>query len=159
VAMGRVPHQARRIVVTATDREAVEGAIDACELSALAGRAIESLSGGEQQRVHVARALAQQTPVLLLDEAAAHLDLRHTTQLFELVRREITARRLTCVAALHDLATAGRFADMALLLGEGRLIAAGTVDDVMTRAKLEEAFATALRCGKTPEGDRYFVPV
>ncbi len=158
VAMGRAPHQRGRLVSGTADREAVARALEACELGGLRDRALESLSGGEQQRVHVARALAQEAPILLLDEAAAHLDIRHATRLFELVRRELAARAVTCIAAVHDLATAGRFADRAIVLREGTVLAAGARAAAMTEATLSAAFATSIKPGETADGHRFFVP-
>ena len=85
----------------------------------------------EQKRVHVARALAQETPALLLDEAGAHLDVRHAQALHRLVRAQVRERSLTCVAVMHDLAAAAQYADRVVLLRAGRVVADGSVAEVM----------------------------
>src|SRR6185295_9640265 len=89
VMMGRAPHQGAWMTARPSDHEAVARALDACDLSDLADRPIAELSGGEQKRAAIARALAQEAPILLLDEAGAHLDVRHVIAVHALVRREL----------------------------------------------------------------------
>jgi iron complex transport system ATP-binding protein len=159
VAMGRAPHQGAWMVADAYDREAVDRALEACALGALASRPVAELSGGEQKRVAIARALAQESPILLLDEAVAHLDVRHAIELHELVRRELSRRELACVAVLHDLNAAARYADRVALLKGGRIVAEGTVPEVMTYRKLRDVFETDLYVGVNEIDDtRYFLP-
>ncbi|MFT3773326.1 MAG: ABC transporter ATP-binding protein [Minicystis sp.] len=159
VMMGRAPHQGAWMRATEADHDAVERAIEACELGDLAGRPVAALSGGEQKRVAIARALAQEAPVLLLDEAGAHLDVRHTIMVHELVRRELTRRDLACVAVLHDLNAAARYADRVALLQAGRVVAEGTVPQVMTYRRLTEVFETELYVGVNElDQTRYFLP-
>jgi iron complex transport system ATP-binding protein len=159
VAMGRAPHQGAWMRPSPGDREAVERAIEACALGALVGRRVAELSGGEQKRVAVARALAQEAPVLVLDEAGAHLDVRHAIDLYELIRRELEQRDLACVAVLHDLNAAARYADRVALLKAGRVVAVGTVPEVMTYRRLTEVFETELYVGVNELDDaRYFLP-
>jgi iron complex transport system ATP-binding protein len=159
VAMGRAPHQGAWMRASARDVEAVDRALDACELGELAHRPVAELSGGEQKRVAIARALAQEAPLLVLDEAAAHLDVRHSILVHELVRRELERRDLACVAVLHDLNAAARWADRVALLKGGRLVAEGTVPEVMTYRKLTEVFETELYVGVNElDGARYFLP-
>jgi iron complex transport system ATP-binding protein len=159
VAMGRAPHQGAWMAASERDRAAVDRALDACELGSLARRPVASLSGGEQKRVAVARALAQETPVLLLDEAGAHLDVRHSIAVHELVRRELETRSLACVAVLHDLNAAARYADRVALLKGGRIVAEGTVEEVMTYRRLTDVFETELYVGVNEIDDtRYFLP-
>ncbi|MBI4701734.1 MAG: ABC transporter ATP-binding protein [Deltaproteobacteria bacterium] len=158
VAMGRAPYQGTMLRPSSEDEQAVERALRICELADLAVRPVAELSGGEQKRVHIARALAQQAPVLLLDEAAAHLDIRHSVALYRLVREEVSARSLACLAATHDLNTAARYADRVVLLKAGRIVADGTVEQVMTGARLGEVFETAIHVGcDAASGGAYFV--
>lgn len=157
VLMGRAPHQGSLLRTRAQDVEIVQAALVSCELDSFADRALETLSGGEQQRVHVARALAQLGQTLLLDEATAHLDVRHAMALHRVVRRQVDARGLCCVAVMHDLAAAARLADRVLLLKEGRVVAFGSVEEVMTQERLSEAFAVAIECGRTDSGQAFFV--
>ncbi|MBM4356603.1 MAG: ABC transporter ATP-binding protein [Deltaproteobacteria bacterium] len=156
VSMGRAPHQDRWQSLRPDDRRVVAEALAACELEALAERPFEALSGGEQQRVQLARALAQTTPVLLLDEAAAHLDVRHAVALHRRVRDLVRERGLACLAAMHDLNAAARFGDRVLLLREGRVVALGTPDEVMTAELLERTFGVAIEVGRRPDGRPMF---
>jgi iron complex transport system ATP-binding protein len=159
VAMGRAPHQGAWMQATARDREAIDRAMEACALQDLAARPVAELSGGEQKRAAIARALAQEAPILVLDEAVAHLDVRHAIDLHELVRRELALRELTCVAVLHDLNAAARYADHVALLKGGRIVAEGTVPEVMTYRKLRDVFETDLYVGVNEIDDtRYFLP-
>ena len=159
VAMGRAPHQGTWMRVSEADRDAVERALQACELGALEGRPVAELSGGEQKRVAIARALAQEAPVLLLDEAGAHLDVRHSIAVHELIRRELERRALACLAVLHDLNAAARYADRVVLLKGGRIVAEGTVPEVMTYRRLTDVFETELYVGVNElDGTRYFLP-
>jgi len=160
VMMGRAPHQGAWMRATSADREAVEHAIDACALAPLASRPVAELSGGEQKRVAIARALAQEAPLLLLDEAGAHLDVRHTIAVHEVVRREIARRGIACIAVLHDLNIAARYADRVALLKAGRIVAEGTIEEVMTYRKLKDVFETDLYVGVNEIDDaRYFIPM
>lgn len=160
VQMGRAPHQGAWMRATARDDEAVQRALAACELEGLADRPVAELSGGEQRRAAIARALAQEAEVLVLDEPGAHLDVRHSIDLYEVVRREVAERRLACVAVLHDLNAAAQYADRVALLKGGRLLACGTVEEVMTYRRLKDAFEAELYVGVNElDGTRYFLPV
>jgi len=157
VMMGRSPHQGTLSWPSAADRSAVADALDRAGIADLAARRVDELSGGEQKLVAVARALAQRPEVLLLDEASAHLDPRHAADVCELVLAEVKERGMACVATMHDLNLAASYADRVLLLKDGRIAGLGSVHEVMTAEKLEEAFAAALRVG-TDEGGKYFAP-
>jgi iron complex transport system ATP-binding protein len=160
VMMGRAPYQGAWMRASERDEQAVERSLAACELEALAGRLVTALSGGEQQRVTIARALAQEAPILLLDEATAHLDVRHSIAVNELVRREVQERELACVMVLHDLNAAAQYADRIALLKDGRLVAHGTIEEVMTYRRLKEVFETELYVGVNElDNARYFLPV
>jgi iron complex transport system ATP-binding protein len=160
VMMGRAPHQGAWMRASARDEEAVARALAACELLDLKERPVVELSGGEQKRVAIARALAQEAQVLILDEPGAHLDVRHSITVHEVVRREVAERRLACVAILHDLNAAARYADRVVLLKAGRLIAQGTVEEVMTYRRLRDVFEAELYVGVNElDGTRYFLPV
>ena len=159
VAMGRAPHQGAWMRSSDRDHAVVARAIEACELVDLAHRPVSALSGGEQKRVAIARALAQEAPILLLDEAGAHLDVRHVIKVHELVRRELARRDLACIAVLHDLNVAARYADRVALLKSGRIVGEGTVEEVMTYRRLTDVFETELYVGVNELDDtRYFLP-
>jgi iron complex transport system ATP-binding protein len=160
VAMGRAPHQSGWMRERPEDRAAVDDAIARCDLGAVAARFVETLSGGEQRRVAVARALAARPRVLLLDEPGAFLDVRHRLEqsdlLVDLARRE----KLACVVSMHDLDAAARVADHVVLLREGRVVAAGPPADVMTSALLRATFDADVDVGvHAASGRRYFVPL
>ena len=139
VEMGRTPHLGRFDRMGEVDRRAVETAMERASVSRFADRAFTSLSGGERQRVLLARALAQETPVLLLDEPTANLDINHAVRTLELVR-SLVADGKTAVAAIHDLNLAARYCDELVLLAGGGVRAAGRPSAVLTSDTLRDAF-------------------
>ena len=160
VAMGRAPHQDGWMRERPEDRAAVDDAVARCDLRALAERAVETLSGGEQRRVAVARALASRPRVLLLDEPAAFLDVRHRLELHDLLVSVAAHDGLACVVSMHDLDAAARVADHVLLLRGGRAVAAGPPGEVMTAELLRRAFDAEVEVGvHAATGLRYFVPI
>ena len=120
------------------------------DLEALRTRSLDSLSGGERRRALLARALAQDAEVLLLDEPGAHLDLRHQVELFDLLARLARERRVAVVLSLHDLNFASLFADRAVLLSEGRILAQGPCQEVLTPDLLKRDAVSACRIPTSP---------
>jgi iron complex transport system ATP-binding protein len=160
VAMGRAPHQGAMLLSTPRDRELVEAALDRTELTALARRPVDTLSGGEQRRVAIARTLVQEAQVLLLDEPTAFLDIRHARDVYALLRAEITRIKIACLLVVHDPNAAAQYADHVVLLREGRILAQGTVDEVMTYRLLRDLYDADLYVGVNEvDGSRYFVPM
>jgi iron complex transport system ATP-binding protein len=153
VAMGRTPHKGLLERDGPQDREIVEAALVDVGLEHLGGRIFSSLSGGEKQKVLVARALAQRSPVLVLDEPTNHLDVHAQLDLMELVRR----LQVTVIAALHDLNLAARYCDRLLLMKSGRLVAAGTVEQVLTPDHLAAVFKVEAHCGIHPTTGDFIV--
>lgn len=141
VAMGRTPYVSRLGRAERADRDAVDRALERTAVRDLANRSISEVSGGERQRVLLARALAQETPVLLLDEPTASLDINHQIRTLELVR-ELAAEGKTVVAAIHDLNLAAHYCDELVLLGDGRRVAGGPPAEVLTEEHLESVFGT-----------------
>ncbi|GAB5534324.1 MAG: ABC transporter ATP-binding protein [Rubricoccaceae bacterium] len=139
VALGRAPHLGWMDTLADADRQRVDAALDALDLHELVDRPVPSLSGGEQQRVFLAQALAQDAPLLLLDEPTAHLDIRHQLDLMRRVQRLADQGR-TVIAAIHDLELAARFADRILMLADGHMVADGTPEEVLTPARLRNVF-------------------
>ena len=157
VALGRAPHAGWAARLGPADLAAVDAALAAADLTGLAERSVRRLSGGEQQRVGLAQALAQDTPALLLDEPTAHLDVRHQIDLLARARALADSGR-TVVAALHDLDRAAAFAGRMLVLHAGRLVADGPPADVLTAALLADVFGVRARPEAAPDGlrIRYF---
>jgi cobalamin transport system ATP-binding protein len=143
-----IPHLGRE---SGRDRDVAGEVLERLDLAGLARRPVGHLSGGERQRVVLARALAQQTPVLLLDEPTTALDLGHQQQVMELVDRLRLADGLTVVTTLHDLSLAGQYADTLLLLSAGRVAAAGTAGEVLTEQTVATHFDARVRV--TPGSD------
>lgn len=121
------------------DRAAVDAAIDACDLTALKQRSCATLSGGELARVHCARALAAQTPLLIADEPVAALDPRHQFRIMD-VLRDYVANGGGALVVLHDLNLAARYADRLLWLQQGQLIADGSPQETMTADRLAAVY-------------------
>jgi iron complex transport system ATP-binding protein len=160
ITMGRAPHQDGWMRANARDRRIVDEAIVRCDLADLAERTVAELSGGEQKRVAIARALAQKPRVLLLDEPAAFLDVKHQIALFDLLADEVEDNGVACVVVMHDLNMAAQYATRVVLAKGGRLVAVGTIDEVMTYARLRETFDCDLYVGKNElNGARFFLPM
>jgi len=150
VLMGRAPHLGPFHLESAHDLEIACGALDRFGLLALAARRIQELSGGERKQVFLARALAQEPAIALLDEPTAFLDLRHIAAIFTRLRELSLNRRMAVVATLHDLNIAALWADRVMLLKEGRMVAAGTPEQVLTAENLRAVYETEVYVGRNP---------
>lgn len=157
VRLGRAPHLALWGREGRRDRAIAWEAMLRTEVDALAGRRVGELSGGERQRVTLARALTQEPRVLLLDEATAHLDLRHQVSILELVRSLARQHDLAVVATLHDLNQAALFADRIALLESGRLRACGPPARVLVPEILEPAYGVRVRVIADPTRPTPFI--
>ena len=149
VAMGRYPYLGRFQVAGAADLGAMDEAMALTGVDVLADRTIDTLSGGERQRVLIARAIAQQTPVVLLDEVTANLDLSHQLEVLELAAHMAAEGRLV-VAAIHDLTMASRYCERLLLLAGGRLQVDGPARAVLTPAHLRRFFGVDASIDEAP---------
>jgi len=145
VLLGRTPHHSLLGGPGRSDVSAAEEAMRRLELDAFAERVVTTLSGGERQRVVLARALAQASPILLLDEPTSSLDIGHQQQVLELVDALRRDRGLTVISTMHDLTLAGQYADRLVLLDRGRVVAAGTPDDVLTERHLADYYGANVR--------------
>jgi iron complex transport system ATP-binding protein len=150
VLLGRTPHLGLLAFERRADVAAAEAALARLGLSALTDRSVLELSGGERQLVHVARALAQDAEVLLLDEPTAHLDLAHRALVLACLREEARAGRAVLVVS-HDLAAAG-YANRVAFLVDGRTEAVGAPADVIRPEHLAAAFGVEARVIETPAG-------
>jgi len=139
VDMGRTPHRGRFERASREDRDAVEQAMERTDVARFADDSIQAVSGGERQRVVLARALAQEAPVLVLDEPTASLDVNHQIRTLDLVS-DLVADGRTAVAAIHDLSLAARYCDRLVLLADGGVVAAGPPARVLERTTVADAF-------------------
>jgi iron complex transport system ATP-binding protein len=139
VALGRYPRQRYYKHDPAADEALIRESLARCDVAHLRDQAYNTLSGGEQARVTLARVLAQETPILLLDEPTAALDLRHQQQLMQIVR-ELAAEGRAVLMILHDLNLAAAYADRILIMRGGAVFAEGAPAEVLTEGILEAAF-------------------
>jgi iron complex transport system ATP-binding protein len=151
VLLGRYPHLGPMSAEGPADHAAVAAALRRCDMEPLAERRVDTLSGGEWQRVRVARALAQEPRILVLDEPTAALDVRHEMELFELIR-VLVNDGLAGLVITHQLNLAARFADRVVLLAGGRVAAEGRPDDVFRPDVLAGVFEWPLAVTRLPEG-------
>lgn len=151
VFMGRTPHKRLLQADSNGDWEIVATALERVDMLDKARRVFATLSGGEKQRVLVARALAQQSKVLVLDEPTNHLDVKAQLELLELVR----ALGVTVICALHELNLASVYCDRLYAMKEGSVVAAGRVADVLTPELIERVFGVSAHCGIHPETGRF----
>jgi iron complex transport system ATP-binding protein len=159
VLLGRTPYIPYLGSESRRDLDIVASVLDQLDLAGLAGRRLDALSGGERQRAVLARALAQQAPVLLLDEPTTGLDVGHQQQVLELVDTLRDDLELTVVSAMHDLTLAGQFADELVLLDGGRVAAAGPAAAVLTEPVIARHYAASVRVLEDPAGGIVVVPV
>lgn len=136
VLMGRSPHKKALERDNAEDYTIVAEALEKVGMADFAARSFSTLSGGEQQRVILARALAQQTPCLILDEPTNHLDITHQLQLLKIVKQ----LDVTVISAIHDLNIAAMFCDRLYVLKNGEIVAEGTPREVLTRELIREIY-------------------
>ncbi|HEY0528437.1 MAG TPA: ABC transporter ATP-binding protein [Gemmatimonadaceae bacterium] len=139
VSLGRYPHLGLWKTRTSTDEEAVGTALDQAGIAEFAARDTNSLSGGEWQRVRIARALAQQAPALVLDEPTTFLDLGHEMAIFELLY-SLARSGLAVLLVSHQLNLVARFADSILVLNNGRVVLSGSPQEVMRADRLEAIY-------------------
>lgn len=150
VSRGRAPHQSWWRQWSAADRDAVNDALAATDLVSLADRPLDELSGGQRQRAWLAMAVAQGTPILLLDEPTTFLDLAHQIDVLDLIVDLNRREHRTVVMVLHDLNQACRYADHVIAMKSGRIVARGTPFEVITSALVEEVFDVRCRVDLDP---------
>jgi iron complex transport system ATP-binding protein len=159
VLMGRYPHGPGRFFENDEDRALARAAMAATSVLDLAGLPLEQLSGGERQRAMLARALAQQPRLLVLDEPTSHLDLRYQLQTAELLRRVNAEQGTTVLLVSHDLDLAAEVCDRLLLLDGGRVACVGTPATVLEQSVLEPVFRCPVAVDRNPASGRPLVRV
>jgi iron complex transport system ATP-binding protein len=158
VLLGRNPYISYFGGESAHDRAMVHNVLRRLDLEQFADRELGSLSGGEQQRLVIARALAQEAPILLLDEPTSALDIGHQQQALELVDRLRRENGLTVISAMHDLTLAGLYADRLALLHEGHLVVSGTAAQVLRAETLAEFYGVSVTVHHEADGTVVVVP-
>ena len=159
VLLGRTPYVSYLGGPGRSDREAATRAAERLGVWRFAGRRLASLSGGERKRVVLARALAQDPRVLLLDEPTSSLDIGHQQQVLDLVDELRRTGGLTVLSTLHDLTTAGQYADALVLLHQGRIEAAGPAASVLTEDRIARVYAAHVAVRTDPAGRPVVTPV
>jgi iron complex transport system ATP-binding protein len=140
VLMGRSPYMKRFGSESQEDMEIAERAMRTTNTWHLKEKSINEISGGERQRVIVARALAQETDIMLLDEPVSQLDIHHQIEMMELICSLIRARALTAISVMHDLNLAAQYSDYLILISEGRIVCQGTPRQVITKENIESVY-------------------
>lgn len=143
--LGRTPHVKFFGSESAKDLDLVWATLERLGISHLAGRVLDSCSGGERQRVFLARALVQDAPVLLLDEPTSSLDIGHQQEVLDLIDSLRRERSLTVVSTMHDLTLAGLYADELVLLSDKQVVERGVADEVLTEEILRKHFGARVR--------------
>ena len=157
VLMGRAPHLSRLGIEGPRDYAIARECMELTHTEAFADRPITSLSGGERQRCMIARALAQQPDVLLLDEPTAHLDINHQIEILDLARRLTAERGLATLVVLHDLNLASQYCDSLVLLARGEVLADGSPQEVVTENRIRAAYGTDVQVRLHPTTGRPYV--
>ncbi|HEX9755147.1 MAG TPA: ABC transporter ATP-binding protein [Gemmatimonadales bacterium] len=158
VLMGRYPRLGALSPVTAVDRSVVRTALERCDVLEFQRRQADSLSGGEWQRVRIARALAQEPRALVLDEPTSALDIKHEMEVLELVRT-LVGEGMACLLVTHRLNVAARYADRIILLESGRLVAGGPPRDVLTAETLSQVFHWPIALTTWRDGTPQLIPL
>ena len=158
VLLGRNPYINYFSSETSHDRDVIDRVLNRLDLAQFSTRKLGTLSGGEVQRLVIARALAQEAPVLLLDEPTSALDIGHQQQALELVDGLRREQGLTIISAMHDLTLAGLYADRLVLMHEGHRVAEGTAKQVLKSETLAEFYGVSARVHHEPDGTVVVIP-
>jgi iron complex transport system ATP-binding protein len=150
VLMGRAPHVRGLAFESSHDHDIATAMMEKTDIAHLAAKPITSLSGGERQRAFIARALAQQSPIILLDEPNAHLDIAHQLEIFGVMKSMNREHGVTVVAVSHDLNLAASFGDRIAMLLCGGLVAIGPPEDVLTTERIREVFQAEVLVDRHP---------
>jgi iron complex transport system ATP-binding protein len=152
VRMGRYPHRGWLSPFNGRDASAMDKALTLLDLQSMRHRLLNTLSGGEQQRVLIARALVQEPTTLLLDEPIANLDINHQHQVLALTQSLVKEYHLAALLAIHDLGLAARYCDRLVLLNQGRVWATGSAADVLQSDNLRTVFGIESQLYRDPSG-------
>jgi iron complex transport system ATP-binding protein len=158
VSMARTPYLGTFAFESKADQRAITDALEMTDTARFADRPLNHLSGGERQRVFIARALAQQTPILLLDEPTSFLDMKHQVGIYDLLKKMQQEYGKTIVAVTHDINLTIQYADEALLLGTDSNYIMGKTKDVFSRQQIEKVFGVRTFAGRVGQ-ESFFLPL
>lgn len=157
VLMGRIPYLKRMQAESKNDFSIAENSLLLTDTRHLKEKQINELSAGERQRVIIAKALAQEPELLLLDEPTSHLDIGHQVQILDLLKKLNRAHNLTIVMVLHDLNLASEYCGRIILLDDGKIFKEGTAADVLTYQNIETVYKTVVVVNKSPINSKPYV--
>lgn len=160
VAMGRTPYRKRFGDLSKEEEDMIEDAMQITNTYSFREKRFNQLSGGEAQRVLVARAIAQDTPWMILDEPISHLDIKHQVELMETLKRLNVEKKKTIIAILHDLNLTSAYCDQVILMKDGEVYAAGKIEEVLTRENLREVYGLDFEIQRLSSTERkYYMPL
>ncbi len=145
VAMGRYPYQKPLNLPSTEDHKIVNESLKAMKIEHLKDQNGTQLSGGEFQRMLIARALAQDSPLILLDEPVSHLDVHNQKEILNLLRNLVDSNKTTVITVLHDLNAVSAFSDLVVMMDQGKIVSEGKVNEVLTAQKIEEIYKVKVR--------------
>lgn len=157
IALGRLPYMDRFSALTKKDNEIIENAMKETKVMHLKNKSIQHISGGELERVILARTLAQDTPIILLDEPVSQLDVDSQLSIMETIRTVVDEKEKTVLVVLHDLNLASLYADELILMKEGKIITSGTVEDVFTNEYIQQTYNVTADIITNPHTNKPFV--
>ena len=157
VMMGRYPHLGRLSIEDERDEEIVSRCMKLTNVLHLANRSVTEVSGGELQRILIARALAQEAKILLLDEPTSNLDINYQIEIMDLLRDLTLKKGITVICTMHDLNLAARYCEILILLSNGRIRAIGRPKEVITRDNIKETFGIDVLVEKNPITNSIYV--
>ena len=158
VLMARTPHYGQLGFETELDRQTANEALEATDTAQFASRGLANLSAGERQRVFIARAIAQNAPILLLDEPTSFLDLKHQVNIYDLLKAAQLEKNKTIIAVTHDINLAAQYCDEVLLLGADNSFNIGKTKDVFSSQQIEKVFGVRTLTAKLGQ-EKFFIPL
>lgn len=157
VMLGRIPYLNRFKGTSRHDLDVVQRCMEETDTAYLSGRLVNELSAGERQRVIIAKALAQEPGIIMLDEPTSHLDISHQIAIFDLLQRLSREKGLTVIAVLHDLNLASEYCDKLILMDKGSIVSQGAPQEVLNYKTIEEAYKTVVVVRQNPISGRPYV--
>lgn len=160
VLMGRAPYMGRFQSESESDIQIAKRAMDITKVWHLKDKKINQISGGERQRVIIARTITQDTNIMILDEPISNIDIQHQIGLLDTIKKLNKEKNLTVIAILHDLNLAAQYSDEIILMNKGKIISFGRIDDVLTKDNIKTVYNLEVNLVKNPLTDKpYIIPV